>query len=142
MIDELREEHHFTNAKIEQPQSWYTFSTGISTGLQFGGSFVSGGSLRAEIYIDFGDAAANEAAFALLESRKDKIENALGTKLSWEPLENARASRIAIYLEGADIVSGDHEKYRAWLIGKLLQFKKLLGKHLKDAAEAASEAQE
>src|SRR6266516_63151 len=55
LLDELREKHRFTNARVGLPQSWYTFRSGVP-GVDYGTSFALGGRARAEIYIDFGDA--------------------------------------------------------------------------------------
>jgi len=56
-----------------------------------------------EIYFDRGkeyaDPNINKIRFDKLYRYKDKIERILGEKLSWERLNNARASRIAIYFE-------------------------------------------
>lgn len=41
LIDELREKHRYTNAKVGQPQSWYSFSAGI-TGLGYSAAFNLG----------------------------------------------------------------------------------------------------
>jgi hypothetical protein len=54
LIDELKEKHQYTNAKVGQPQNWYSFSSGIS-GITFGAVFVQSGKARTEFYIDFGE---------------------------------------------------------------------------------------
>jgi len=53
--------------------------------------------LRVEIYID---RELAKEAFAVLESRRPQIEEALGSPLVWELLPNARASRISYYMPG------------------------------------------
>jgi hypothetical protein len=46
VIDELRTVHHFTNARIGQPLSWYSFSSGTK-GLLYSASFTAQAQLRA-----------------------------------------------------------------------------------------------
>lgn len=138
LIDELREEHRFTNAKAAQPQNWYSFSSGVR-GFVYGTSFAQGGEVRAEIYIDLGDAAANEKAFDMLEAEKPKIESDFGEPLRWERLENRRACRIACYTEGSIEDSADrHEEYRQWAVDRLLRFKKVFGPKLDFIAKLAN----
>ena len=61
-MDELREKYKFTNAKRAQPQSWYSFRSGIVSDITYGAAFASGNRLRAELYIDVGDAASAHGA--------------------------------------------------------------------------------
>ena len=94
LIDELRTVHHFTNAKAGQPQSWYSFASGTK-GLLYSISFTAKGSLRVELYIDVGD-ERNKCTFERFEKMKDELEDSMGRALTWESLDNKRASRISI----------------------------------------------
>jgi len=73
LIDELRDKHRFTNARVGQPQNWYSFTSGVS-GFSYGFSFADGHELRAEVYIDAGDKETNKAIFSKLEADKADIE--------------------------------------------------------------------
>src|SRR3990172_2285039 len=77
LLDDLREKHRFTSAKVGQPQNWYSFGSGIS-GLPYSASFAQGGRTRVEVYIDLGDKAMNEALFDNLFSCRKEIEDAFG----------------------------------------------------------------
>ena len=48
----------------------------------------------AELYIDRGDVEVNKHIFDTLNENKDKIEQVFGSPLSWERLDDKRASRI------------------------------------------------
>jgi Domain of unknown function (DUF4268) len=99
LIDELREEHRFTNARAGQPQNWYTFSSENSRVFRYSTSFAQGGRVRVEVYIDcgHGDNEKNNRIFECLKSKKETIEREFGAELSWEPLDSKRACRVAIY---------------------------------------------
>lgn len=140
LIDELREKHHFTNAKAGQPQNWYSFSSGVR-GFSYGMSFAQSGELRSEVYIDLGDAGMNETAFDALEADKSKLEDVFGERLRWERLEGRRACRIACYKQGSIEDSADEqEQHRRWAIDKLLKFKKVLGPTLQSMAKTVNGA--
>jgi hypothetical protein len=126
LIDELREKYHFTNARIAQPQNWYSFSSGTS-GITFGAVFVQGNKARTELYIDFGDGEENKALFDFLFNQREEIHNQIGKELEWERLDDKRASRIAVYKDGA-IQSKEEElaQIKAWHIENLINFKKIL----------------
>lgn len=138
VIDELRTVHHFTNARAGQPQSWYSFSSGIK-GFLYSTSFTAKGDLRAELYIDVGD-ARNKLIFDFLYKMKDQLEHSMGESLSWERLEKRRASRISAVRQNTTIedVSTHGLEIQKWVIDQLLLLKKVLGPHLKSALQAAS----
>ena len=85
VIDELRQKHHFTGAKVGQPQSWYSFSSGCS-GITYALSFAMGDKVRVELYIDVGDQDKNKELFDHLFRKKESIESEIGQELSWERL--------------------------------------------------------
>lgn len=100
LIDKLRREHKFTNARKGQPQSWYSFSSGMSQ-IYYGMAFSYGNKARIEVMIDLLDREKNKAIFDVLEKEKPVIEEELGTELSWERLDDRRSCRIAMYREGS-----------------------------------------
>ncbi len=131
LIDELRDIHHFTNAKIGQPQNWYSFASGVS-GATFGAVFVQGNKARTELYIDFKEGEKNKELFDWLYSQKDEIHAKYGKILEWERLDDRRASRIAIYRDGS-IQSKEEElnQIKNWHIENLINFRKVLTPFIK-----------
>jgi hypothetical protein len=125
LIDELREKHHFTGARAGQPQSWYSFSSGIA-GITYGACFALGGKARVELYIDQGDTATNKQLFDFLAVSRQEIGQELGESLEWERLDNRQASRIALYRAGS--IEDDEDtliEIRAWMIERLLKLNKV-----------------
>ena len=131
LIDELRESHNFTGARIGQPQSWYSFASGHS-GLTYAACFAQGRRARVELYIDLGDFDKNKLLFDKLAENREQIEQEYGEPFEWERLDEKRASRIAIYRQGA--IDDNEEtlaEIRAWMIDRLLKMKKVFSKRLK-----------
>ncbi len=123
LLERLREEHRFTNARAGQPQSWYYFSTGVR-GINYGASFAQGGRARAEMYIDTPDLDENKRLYDTLLAQKDGVEQTYGEQLSWERLDNRRASRVAVYRSGSiDDAEEELKVIEDWLVEKLLKFK-------------------
>jgi len=125
LIDELRESHRFTGAKAGQPQSWYSFSTGIK-GILYGANFAMGGKARTEIYIDQGDFDQNKELFDALNKQLPEIENEYGSSFEWERLDDKRSCRIALYCNGTiEASDSELEQLRKWHIENLLKLKKI-----------------
>jgi CBS domain-containing protein len=85
-------------------------------------SFTRQKTLRVEVYLDSGNAAETKAGFDALFARKQHIESALGS-LSWERMDDKRASRIAAYTDAS--ISGEPiglEHAADWVAEKALQF--------------------
>lgn len=138
LIDTLRDTHRFTSAKAGQPQNWYSFSSGVS-GLTYGANFSQGGKARAELYIDLGDQEKNKYVFDQLHNQKEQIETELGEEVSWERLDNKRASRLALYTDGSiDDSDSDLERVKNWHIEKLLKIKASLGRKIGSLAKSAA----
>lgn len=133
LIDELREKHHFTGARVGQPQNWYSFTSG-HTGIRYGLVFTQGSKVRAELYIDLGDAEKNQQVFEYLEQRKQEIESDYGAPLSWERLDNRRASRVAIYRVGSIQDEGETlDSIHDWSVDELLRIKRVFSERVRSA---------
>lgn len=136
LIDELREKHHFTGARVAQPQSRYAFSIGTS-GIPASAVFAGNGTVRVELYIDVGNGDTNKALFDWLRERKETIEKDCGFPLNWEPLEERRACRISVTRPGSIESSPDElAEFRKWQIERLLIFKRVFAPLVKVGLKA------
>lgn len=133
LMDELRDVHGFTKARMAQPQSWYYFASGI-TGISYGAAFTQRG-LRAEVYIDVGSTEENKRIFDALQGHLDAVEREFGSPLSWERLDDRKASRVGIY-NGAtiDAPEAELEEARQWAVQNLLRLKEVFGPRLERLA--------
>ena len=125
LIDILRTKYKFTDASKGQPQSWYSFSTGVK-GIFYSASFAMGNRVRTELYIDKNDKDINKHIFDNLFGLKEYIEENYGATLEWERLDDKRACRIAIYQSGS--IDSDEQtlkEAREWMIENLLKIKKV-----------------
>lgn len=130
-----------TNAKKGLPQNWFNISAGRS-GFAYSASFKSKRRFGVELYIDTGDKDKNEQYFDQLYEQKEAIEQELGSALSWERLENARACRIAIIRDGSIEASEEElNELQEWAITKLIKFRDVFGKRIK-GLEIKSTAEE
>jgi len=131
LVDELRDKHKFTGSRIAQPQNWAFFASGVS-GIVYAAVFAQGNRVRVEAYIDQGDAAKNKELFDQLFRKRAEIETELGESLSWERLDDKRASRIAVYRDGSITVDdATLTEIRNWMVDRLLAFKRVLTPRLK-----------
>ena len=74
--------------------------------------------LRAEAYIDSGDADTSKNTFDALHEKKKEMEQAVGDSLDWDRLDHRRASRISLYFPD-EIRITDEERWtdaRTWLV--------------------------
>ena len=74
--------------------------------------------LRVEMYIDARDKEANKNSFDRLHRDSEAIEQAVGESLSWDRLDDKKASRISLYYADPIDVS-EYERWPAateWLI--------------------------
>jgi Domain of unknown function (DUF4268) len=78
----------------------------------------------------------NEQIFDCLFALKDQIEQEMGTKLSWEHLEDKRACRIAACRDG-DIDADTEElaTIRKWAIETLLKLKAVFPKRIENCTK-------
>jgi len=127
LIDDLRETHKFTGAKKAQPQNWYSFSSGNKT-FVYSHSFAARNRIRAEAYVDTGDADENKAFFDLLHNDRETIEAQYGQQLEWERLDDKRACRIAVYRDGSiEDSSEELQAIHEWAVQQLLKLKEVFG---------------
>jgi len=134
LIDIMREQHQFTNARKGVAQSWYDFGSGFS-GISYAAAFTQGRTATVNVSIDRGDGEVNREIFDRLVERKEAIESSLGEPLVWETVENRRACRIPIRRPGSiDDDPDTLESIQQWMVEHLLNFKRVFGPHLTELA--------
>ncbi len=127
-LEQLRDQHPaWTRARKGPAENWLTPPSPFKGLSYYCVSFPSRPQrLRCELYIDSEGPAEVEARFRDLYEQRAGVEARFGGELSWEPLENRRASRIAVYASG-DVTQADrHDEYIKWFISSLEQLRAAL----------------
>lgn len=90
-------------------------------------SFTRQKQFRIELYIDVGNQAENKRIFDHLHHRRAEIEAEFGNRLSWERLNENRASRVGKYFDGA--ITDDEAKLtelRRQAVKTMIQFEQVI----------------
>ena len=130
LIDTLREEYRFTNARKGQPQSWYNFSSGNS-GIAYSASFSRDGKASVNIDIASRNGEWNQRLFDRLTQRKGTIQSEFSGDLVWDSVENRLACYVRVFRNGQ--IDDDEETLEAvqdWMVEQLLAFKRVFTPHL------------
>ena len=123
LIDELREKHNFTRARVGQPRNWYSFSSGIR-GISYRVKFARGDEVWTYVNIHEDVQSNRLDLFDVLAQRREQIESDFGSPLEWERLEEQKRSRIVVSRDGNIELSDDElEEIREWHIENLLKLK-------------------
>jgi hypothetical protein len=109
-----KEHPDWTRARKPPAQNWFPTRSGVS-GVQFTVSFGRRG-LQSELYFDHPDPTANIAMFEALHGLRDAIESAYGGTLSFEPLTDRKACRIADHRPGEITDSAAWPDYLDWFV--------------------------
>jgi hypothetical protein len=124
-LDRLHAEHpNTTNVKSPQKTAWMNLNF-LGNKVIVIGWFLTSGEVRCELYIDSPSAARNEAIVAELLKRREEIEAAIGSQLTWEPLEGKRASRIRLTRSERIADEADIDRAIDWLMEHQIRFKQV-----------------
>lgn len=135
LIDELREKHKFTGAKVGLTQNWYNFSSGLGK-IRYGARFVREGKVWTYVNISLKPDEKRIKIFNMLEKRKVEIESNFGSSLEWAREAEKSVSRIVISCDGDIELSDDElEEIREWHIENLLKFKEVFQPEIEHALE-------
>lgn len=125
-LERIHSEHPtWTAASIPTYANWMNMPSSVQSAVM-GVSFAANGKLRSECYIDTGQADSTKSIFDGLIARKDAIEAAFGGPLSWERLDDRRASRIATYGEGSVDQVDAWDDYIDWFFKSQSQLRSAL----------------
>ena len=135
LIDELREQHGFTNRRAGQAQNWYYFSSGMR-GIYYEATFAANHNVYAGLYIDFEDYAENKNFFDVLKERESEITAQFDIPLKWDRRDETRYSAIRLVRDG-DINAGESElaAIKEWHIAYLLKLKAVFTPEIERARE-------
>lgn len=123
-----------TSASPEKvgPRPWFGIPVGRS-GFAVNLAFTSKKTARAELYIDVGDQAVNKRAFDALLARKEEFEAAFGSPLTWDRLDERRASRVFVEHPGAiDDPTEILGELRDWAVDRMIRMRDTLAPAVKE----------
>jgi hypothetical protein len=115
-LDKVRIRHpQWTQMTTLPAQTFITLPSPVR-GTHYGLSFVAGGRLRSDFYVDLGTPEASAAQFEALQVQQDTLESLYGAPLSWERLPERSAYRVADYSEGDITQVAEYAFFIDWMI--------------------------
>jgi hypothetical protein len=99
---------------------------------------------RADFYIDTGDQVRNKAIFDALYARREAIEATFGGPLTWERIDDKRASRVACYYDKAVTIHSSAEDLaalRTWAVDTLVRLHEAFERPARDVLETLDAVQ-
>lgn len=126
LLQELRDKANFPIKQVSSDgTNWVVCQTIASPGFvvgQFNYSFARGNRFRVEMYMDTFNQETTKQVFDNLYAQRAHLENVLG-ELSWERIDDKRASRVALYHPGKITDSAEQlQVLRAWAVEKMIVF--------------------
>jgi hypothetical protein len=113
---------NMTNVRTAPAANWLTVNY-LRKGVQISLSFISGGLISTEIYIDLGHRQRNLNVFFELKDSQDQIEQEIGHPLDWQELPGKKACRIRLTTPGVVTATETHKDLIEWLIKQQIAFK-------------------
>jgi hypothetical protein len=98
-------------------------------------AFTANGAVRAGIYLDMQERTSTKRLFDDLFAERLAVETAVGRILSWERLDDRRASRIVDYREVRDLASREERRMVAdWAAETVVKLMEALDDRLRSTA--------
>jgi hypothetical protein len=99
-------------------------------------AFTANGAVRAGVYLDMQERTATKRLFDDLFSERLAVETAVGRILSWERLDDRRASRIVDYREVRDLdILQDRRALADWAAETVVKLMEALDDRLRSTAQ-------
>jgi Domain of unknown function (DUF4268) len=99
-------------------------------------AFTANGAVRAGIYLDMQERTSTKRLFDDLYAERLAVETAVGRILSWERLDDRRASRIVDYREIRDLASREERRVVAdWAAETVVRLMEALDDRLRSTAQ-------
>ena len=120
------------NVKTENPRSYHNAGSGFG---QIGRTmrFTWQKEARVELSIQSPDADWNKRVFNLLQESREQIEAKLETELLWEPLDDAKSSRVSVSRSGSlDDSEEELDEVRSWMIDHVERFRPVFRPYLEE----------
>jgi len=132
LIDRLREKHGFTRARVAQTANWYDFASGYS-GINYQFAFAQGARATVAVRVQSRDAEWNLRVFDELLDRRERVEEAYGESLEWDPMEGNQSCSIIHSRPGS--IEDDQKTLadiKDWAVHQLLELKRAFDPHLEE----------
>lgn len=124
LLSRIRERHpSWTRSTAGSKQGWISLPYGVS-GIWYGLVFSMNGP-RVELYFGNSDGEVNTREFERVSAHRERLDEAFGAPLSYDPLLGKKACRIHVDRgAGGDVLeAATHDEVMEWFIATLEQFR-------------------